>query len=205
MARRYDVDYGAQRLTLADSQCEPDPGATVRQWAPNQDMPSVPECIGNAAHAWWVCDQIEEAWTLLCAHTTDVHAAGGLLTHPNGSLLCIHRLGHWDLPKGKVEAGESLDEAAAREVHEECGIPMPLVGQPFAKTQHIYGPGDSLMKVTHWYSMTVKPGSENTALIPQTEEGITQVRWASKEEVKGMEPQAFGNIARLMALWRAIA
>lgn len=82
---------------------------------------------------------------------------------------------------------------------------MPMVGPPFAKTQHIYGPGDSLMKVTHWYSMTVSPGSENTALIPQTEEGITQVRWASKEEVKGMEPQAFGNIARLMALWRANA
>ena len=38
---------------------------------------------------------------------------------------------------------------------------------------------------------------------PQTEEGITEVRWAAPEDVEQLEPQAFGNIARLMAAWRA--
>ena len=84
-------------------------------------MPSVPDSIGSAQHAWWVCDDLDAAWSALRAHTTDVPAAGGLLTNDQGELLCIHRLGHWDLPKGKLEPGEILEEAAAREVQEECG------------------------------------------------------------------------------------
>jgi bis(5'-nucleosidyl)-tetraphosphatase len=43
--------------------------------------------------------------------------------------LLLHYIGgHWDLPKGKVEQGESLEEAAEREVFEETGlnvIPIP--------------------------------------------------------------------------------
>ncbi len=51
--------------------------------------------------------------------------------------------------------------------------------------------------------MAPSPGSENVQLQPQTEEGITEVRWAMPKEVAKMEPDAFGNIARLMNAWRA--
>lgn len=199
------MDWGAQRLTLADSQGIPEPGAKVTHWSKNQSVPNVASCIGTATHAWWICDDVEAAWLNLQAHTTDVHAAGGLLTHPDGSLLCIHRLGHWDLPKGKVEPGEALAEAAAREVHEECGIPLPVVLAPFATTHHVYGPADSLMKVTHWFTMTLANGQVPSSLTPQAEEGITEVRWASPSETELLEAGAFGNIARLMAAWRAKA
>ena len=166
-------------------------------------MPAVPDCIANAHHAWWVCADVDAAWTALRAHTTDVPAAGGLLTNGHGELLCIHRLGHWDLPKGKLEPGEALEEAAAREVEEECGVPLPIVRAPFETTYHIYGPGEGLMKVTHWFRMVLPEGTGHIELVPLTEEGITEVRWASPSEVEKLEPQAFGNIARLMAAWRA--
>ena len=37
-----------------------------------------------------------------------VRAAGGIVTDDAGNRLLIHRNGRWDLPKGKVEQGETL-------------------------------------------------------------------------------------------------
>ena len=203
MTRRYDLDWGAQRLTLAQKGTLVDEKATITHWSVGNPMPSLPECIGKQPHAWWICDDVEAAWSALQAHTTAIHAAGGILTDAKGRLLCIHRLGHWDLPKGKLEQNETPEEAAAREVQEECGVPLPEVLSPFATTYHVYGPKDGLMKVTNWFRMAFPDGVECGALVPQTEEHITDVRWASPEEVEAMEPLAFGNIARLMAAWRA--
>ena len=42
--------------------------------------------------------------------------------------LLLHYIGgHWDLPKGKVEPGETLEQAAMREVHEETGLTVQPV------------------------------------------------------------------------------
>jgi 8-oxo-dGTP pyrophosphatase MutT (NUDIX family) len=202
MARRYDVDFGERRLTLADSQVIPDASSTVFPHA-NGAVAPIAFWTNRADHAWLSCADPSAAWKSLQRHTREVHAAGGLLTNEAGELLCIHRLGHWDLPKGKVEPGEDFPTAAAREVHEECGVPLPIVGRPFATTHHVYGPDDTLMKVTHWFRMRPSPGTMESRLQPQIEEGITEVRWASAEEVVQLEPLAFGNIARLMAAWRA--
>ena len=51
-----------------------------------------------------------------------VLAAGGLVKNSNDEILYIRRLGYLDLPKGKVEADETTEQAAIREVSEECGI-----------------------------------------------------------------------------------
>ncbi|MAC16881.1 MAG: hypothetical protein CMC97_01075, partial [Flavobacteriales bacterium] len=99
--------------------------------------------------------------------------------------------------------GEILEEAAAREVQEECGVPLPVVHAPFATTYHVYGPEEGLMKVTSWFRMTLPEGIDPVTLVPQSEEGITEVLWASRDQVAELEPDAFGNIARLMAAWRA--
>ncbi|HIH38570.1 NUDIX domain-containing protein [Candidatus Woesearchaeota archaeon] len=45
-------------------------------------------------------------------------------------LLLHYEEGHWDLPKGHVEEGESLEEAMKREVREETGITQ-LTLKPF--------------------------------------------------------------------------
>ena len=71
-----------------------------------------------------------------------VKAAGGLVTNPDGHCLMILRDGVWDLPKGMVEHGETLEQAALREVEEETGVkafPHPaLIG----KTYHIRSAAD---------------------------------------------------------------
>jgi len=196
------VDFGERRLTLADSQVTADSGSVVFQHDGSPVDP-ITHWTDQAKHAWLSCRDLSEAWLSFNRHTTDVPAAGGLLTNAAGQLLCIHRIGHWDLPKGKVEPGEDLPSAAVREVHEECGVPLPIIVAPFTTTYHVYGQADELMKVTHWFHMRPGPGTEEAGLRPQTEEGISEVRWADAQEVASLEPGAFGNIARLMAAWRA--
>ena len=56
---------------------------------------------------------------LLKEHLHFIMAAGGIVETPDQQSLFIHRLGCWDLPKGKVELNESLPIAAQREIEEE--------------------------------------------------------------------------------------
>ena len=48
--------------------------------------------------------------------------AGGLVINNNSKVLFIYRKNKWDLPKGKLDDGENLEEAAIREVVEETGL-----------------------------------------------------------------------------------
>ena len=136
------MDWGSRRLTLAQDGMPAEQGCQHAHWQVDAPMPSVPEWLESATHVWVNCQDLEAAWNALCTHTTPVPAAGGLLTNGAGQLLCIHRMGHWDLPKGKLEPGEKTEEAAAREVMEECGVPLPMVESPMATTHHVYGAQD---------------------------------------------------------------
>ena len=51
-------------------------------------------------------------------------AAGGIVMNKNNEVLLIHRRGKWDLPKGKLDCGETIEDTAVREVSEEVGIPI---------------------------------------------------------------------------------
>ena len=51
-----------------------------------------------------------------------ITAAGGLVQNNEGAFLLIYRRGFWDLPKGKLDLGESIPECAVREVQEETGL-----------------------------------------------------------------------------------
>jgi 8-oxo-dGTP diphosphatase len=59
---------------------------------------------------------------------SEVRAAGGVVVR-DGRVLVVHRPRYddWSLPKGKLEDGESWEEAALREVQEETGVGGRLV------------------------------------------------------------------------------
>ncbi|MFN0173263.1 MAG: NUDIX hydrolase [Saprospiraceae bacterium] len=103
-----------------------------------------------------------------------LEAAGGYVLNPQGELLVFYRRGSWDLPKGKIDKGETPEQAAVREVQEETGLLNIDLGSFLAHTYHTYEEkGKRILKKTWWYRMQ----TTDTQLVPQTEEDIEEIRW----------------------------
>ena len=106
-------------------------------------------------------------------------AAGGLVVKKNRYLM-IYRLNKWDLPKGKINKGEAPDQAALREVEEECNVTTKL-GKPICNTWHTYTMKKrKILKKTSWYKMSV---IDDSNMKPQTVENIEQIKWMNPKEV----------------------
>jgi len=110
-----------------------------------------------------------------------IEAAGGLIRNKN-KYLFIKRLGKWDLPKGKLDKGETNEEAAIRECEEECAVKNLNIIKPLSDTYHIYEYKNKLaLKTTYWFLMETDYAK---ALKPQVEENIEEVKWLSLEEIE---------------------
>ncbi|RCH56128.1 NUDIX hydrolase [Mucilaginibacter hurinus] len=125
-----------------------------------------------------------------------IEAAGGLVKNDEGNYLFIYRNDKWDLPKGKLEDGETKKTGAVREVEEECGITVNALQKKICKTYHVYTiKGTPVLKKTHWYAMKHK-GHEK--LKPQKEEGITDVRWFKKGDIDPILQNTFPSIVDVL-------
>ena len=123
-----------------------------------------------------------------------VRAAGGIVTAPDGTMLLILRNGRWDLAKGKVEAGETLLQAALREVEEETGIAPAASGTTPVKTYHLFNLyGGWHLKQTSWFPMT----AEKQTGTPQQEEGITAIEWVAADEWHRRLSSSYGTLRTL--------
>ncbi len=112
-----------------------------------------------------------------------IEAAGGLIQNKD-KYLFIKRLGKWDLPKGKLNKGETIEHAAIRECEEDCAVTGLTILNPLPDTYHIYEYKKGYaLKVSYWFHMET---SSNKELKPQTEENIEEVRWLSVDEVKSI-------------------
>lgn len=138
---------------------------------------------------------VEKMFDEVCSFFKCIEAAGGVVKNKAGEILLIHRRGFWDLPKGKIEKGETIEEAAVREVEEETGLTNVKITQPISfkklnnkATYHSYIEKEILkLKVSYWFEMqTTFEGN----LIPQTEEDIEQAIWVKKEDI----PNYFDNM-----------
>ncbi|MDR9419142.1 NUDIX hydrolase [Gracilimonas sp.] len=130
---------------------------------------------------------------------TPITAGGGIVFRleresREPEVLMIFRKGKWDLPKGKLEEGESIAMCAAREVAEEVESTIPAIVQKVGTTYHEYEEkGKTMGKTTHWYSMIL---TKEETLYPQQEEGITKVEWIPFS--KAVEIAGFENLKEIL-------
>ena len=124
----------------------------------------------------------DEMFTDFCSSFKFIEAAGGVVKNYNSNFLFIKRFGIWDLPKGKVESGETVQKAAVREVIEETGLHKVNITNSLPDTYHIYEQKEKwYLKKTYWYLMETM---DEITLTPQTNEAITEAVWMTKGEAK---------------------
>lgn len=130
-----------------------------------------------------------------------VVAAGGLVQNDFGEILIMFRRGVWDMPKGKLDKGESIEQCAVREVEEETGLQNIELGNFIHKTYHQYWDKwtkKELEKETHWYAMHAK-GAQT--LVPQAEEDITEIVWVKPEDIVNYENNMHKNIVEVIRIF----
>lgn len=145
----------------------------------------------------FVSQQPDQTLRALTGFFKVIVAAGGLVINPKKEILMIFRLGKWDLPKGKVEMNELIEDSAVREVLEECGIDNLKIKQKLPSTYHTYYyQGKRALKVSHWYLMY---SEINNKCIPQEEEGISEVRWVPLSEIDPLLENSYSSIKHLLS------
>ena len=126
----------------------------------------------------------------------NVIAGGGKVYNDNGDILFIFRNGKWDLPKGKAEGKETVDQTAIREVEEETGVKGLKISKPLEMTYHIFKRnGRYRIKITYWFEMKTSYTGKLTA---QEKEGITKVAWLNREQTQEALKNSYANIKGLI-------
>lgn len=125
-----------------------------------------------------------------------IKAAGGLVENKNEEVLMIFRRGKWDLPKGKLDPGESLETCALREVKEETGLNGVTLEKPLMVTYHTYDQnGKHILKESHWFLMRSADGGD---LKPQLEEDISKAEWTKPSQLKNYAQNAFPSVVDVL-------
>jgi 8-oxo-dGTP diphosphatase len=109
----------------------------------------------------------------------EVEAAGCVVRH-DGRIAVIHRPRYddWSLPKGKLDPGETFEEAAVREVEEEIGVRGAL-GTELASS--IYTDHKGRSKIVRYWAMDVDD-------VPDFEpnDEVDEVRWVTPGEARAL-------------------
>jgi 8-oxo-dGTP pyrophosphatase MutT (NUDIX family) len=133
---------------------------------------------------------------------TQIIAAGGLVTNPKGEILWIYRRGFWDLPKGKLDDGETIQTCAVREVQEETGLQNIQLHSMLCFTNHTYFDpylNEEVVKRTYWFQMSIPNEQEG---IPQSTEDIEKIEWHSLAKARHCLDQTYPNIIEVIEAFR---
>jgi 8-oxo-dGTP diphosphatase len=110
--------------------------------------------------------------------TEQVRAAGGVVTR-DGLVALVHRPRYddWTLPKGKLDPGESFEDAALREIDEETGLLTRLVRELPAVNYEVRG----RPKVVRYWLMEVE---SDPGFVPNDE--VDELRWLGPSEASAL-------------------
>lgn len=126
-------------------------------------------------------DDVEEVLKAFKKKLVLIKAAGGLVRTADDNLLLIYRRGKWDLPKGKLDDNEEMENCAVRETKEETGLVNVEIEKPLCITYHTYHEeGKHILKESHWFLM--KAQKQNN-LLPQLEEDIEKCEWVPVDQL----------------------
>ena len=121
--------------------------------------------------------------------------AGGGVVQKGGKLLLIYRKKKWDLPKGKLDKGETIEDCAVREVQEETGVKVKIDWN-IEPVWHTYIQNKKyILKKTHWYAMKC---IDDAKMGPQLEEGIKEVEWMDLQQVRKALQDSYRSIRYVM-------
>lgn len=145
-----------------------------------------------------VAKDLEGLWADFKSHYKIVEAAGGLVSVIDTTrLLFIYRRGYLDLPKGKVDEGESIEQAALREVTEETGaLHLAITDSTPRLTYHTYRnkKGKRILKPTYWFLMACP----DQPLVPEEKEGIEWAKFLSLEAAESLKLKSYPSLERLI-------
>jgi len=126
----------------------------------------------------------------------NVVAGGGKVYNTKNEILFIYRNNKWDLPKGKAEKKETIEETALREVEEETGVEGLKITKPLPTTYHIFKRnGKHRIKITYWFEMKTDFKGK---LSPEKNEGITKAEWLDDKAIKPALDNSYANIRILV-------
>ena len=118
-----------------------------------------------------------------------VEAAGGVVVS-DGRVLLVHRprYGDWTLPKGKLDRGETFEQAALREVEEETGLRCRL-GRELPSSE--YRDNKDRPKLVRYWLMEIDrrgappPFATSQGGEFQPNDEVDEVRWLAPGEAAG--------------------
>jgi 8-oxo-dGTP diphosphatase len=112
--------------------------------------------------------------------SAEVRAAGGVVVDADGRVVLVHRPRYddWTLPKGKLDPGESFEDAALREVWEETGLRGRLVRE-LPSSEYLDAKGRS--KVVRYWLMEVE---HDPGFVPNDE--VDELRWVPVDEAQAL-------------------
>jgi 8-oxo-dGTP pyrophosphatase MutT (NUDIX family) len=131
-----------------------------------------------------------------------IESAGGLVCNKDHHILLMFKRGKWDMPKGRIEASQTREDCALREVQEETGLDinkLHIQGKLVSTWHTTSHQKIKYLKKTHWFLMEYDGCDDDTK--PQVEEGIIECRWVHLSDLPEYRELLRARINYVVDFW----